>query len=31
MVVYFEKKRALSIPDNTGRRGLYKTVAVGCS
>src|SRR5260370_41910587 len=24
-----EKKRALSVPENTGRRGLYTTVLVG--
>jgi hypothetical protein len=26
VVTQFKKKRALSVPENTGRRGLYKTV-----
>ncbi len=26
VVTQFEKKRALSVQENTGRRGLYKTV-----
>jgi hypothetical protein len=26
VVTQCEKKRALSVPENTGRRGLYKTV-----
>jgi hypothetical protein len=25
----FEKKHALSVPENTGPRGLYKTILVG--
>src|SRR5882762_4356968 len=29
-VTQFGKKRALSAPENTGWRGLYKTVLVGC-
>jgi hypothetical protein len=29
VVTQFGKKRALSAPENTGRRGLYKTVLVG--
>jgi hypothetical protein len=27
----FEEKRALPVPENSGRRGLYKTVLVGSS
>jgi hypothetical protein len=30
-VIPFEKKRALSVPKNTGRRVLYKTVLSGGS
>jgi hypothetical protein len=31
VVTQFEKKRALSVPENSGRRGLYKTVLFGGS
>jgi hypothetical protein len=28
VMTQIEKKRALSVPENTGRRGLYKTLRV---